>query len=158
MKSVLARLFRAIPLPIARAIVGFLHTRFSITVAGVFFTKDGRVLILKHVFRHRYPWGLPAGFLDAGEVPEVAMAREVKEEVGLDVKVERVFTAHLIHPRHMEVVVVGTVDAGQVLQPNHEIFEGAFVFPDAMPSDMMPSQAAIIRRAIAAPPSLRTEA
>jgi ADP-ribose pyrophosphatase YjhB (NUDIX family) len=157
-KSVLARLFRAIPLPIARAIVGFLHARFNVTVAGVFFTPDGRVLILKHVFRHRHPWGLPAGFLDAGEVPEVAMAREVKEEIGLEVKVDRVFTVHLIRPRHMEVVVRGAVDPKQVLRPNHEIFEGAFVFPDALPADMMPSQAEIVRRAVAASPSLRTEA
>ena len=157
-KSVLARLFRAIPLPIARAIVGLLHTRFNVTVAGVFFAADGRVLILRHVYRHRYPWGLPAGFLDAGEVPEAAMAREVKEEIGLEVKVARVFAVHLIRPRHMEVVVVGTVDAGQVLRPNHEIFEGAFVSPNALPADMMPSQCEIVRRAVAAPPSLRTEA
>ena len=158
MKTVLARLFRAIPLPIARIIVGILHARFNITVAGVFFTADGRVLILKHVYRHRYPWGLPAGFLDAGEVPEVALAREVKEEVGLDVKVECVLTAHLIRPRHMEVVVVGTVDARQIPRPNHEIFEAAFVAPNGLPADMMPSQAAIVRRAVAAPPVLRIEA
>lgn len=156
-KTLLARLFRAIPLPIARVIVGILHTRFNVTVAGVFFAADGRVLILRHVYRHRYPWGLPAGFLDAGEVPEAAMVREVKEEIGLDVKVSRIFTVHLIRPRHMEVVVVGTADARQVLTPNHEIFEGAFVSLDALPEDMMPSHKEIVRRA-AIPPTLRIEA
>ena len=149
MKTLLARLFRAIPLPIARAVVGALHTRFNVTVAGVFFSADGKVLILRHVFRHAYPWGLPAGFLDAGEIPEAAMVREVKEEIGLDVKVNRIFAVHLIRPRHMEVVVVGTADARQPLKPNHEIFEGAFVAADALPADMMPSQREIVRRAVA---------
>jgi len=160
MKILLARLFRAIPRPVTRAVVGLLNVRFNITVVGVFFAPDGKVLILRHVFRKRYPWGLPAGYLDAGETPEAAAVREVREETGLVVKVARVLTIRPVQPRHMEVVVIGTAEAGQTLTPNFEIFEGAFVSPDALPADMMPSQADIVRLALAGryPPSLVTEA
>jgi 8-oxo-dGTP pyrophosphatase MutT (NUDIX family) len=160
MKTFLARLFRAVPRPITRSLVGLMHTHFNITVVGAFFAPDGKVLILRHVFRKRYPWGLPAGYLGAGEAPETAAVREVREEIGIEVKVARVHSIRPIHPRQMEVVVVGTADAGQTLRPNFEIFEGAFVFPDALPPDMMPSQREVLRQVMAArePPSPTAEA
>ncbi|MBY0508553.1 MAG: NUDIX hydrolase [Rhodospirillaceae bacterium] len=150
MKAILARAFRTIPLPLARLVIGLFNTRFHISVVGVFLTPDGKVLVLKHVFRRLYPWGLPAGFVNAGESPEHAMVREVKEETGLDVRVSRVVEVRPVRPRHMEVVVAGAVTPGPTLRPNHEIFEGAFTAPDALPDGMMPSQAEIIRRVIGA--------
>ena len=129
MKAFLARLFAAVPRPVTRAVVGLLNARFNISVVGVFFAADGRVLILRHVYRRQYAWGLPAGFVLPGETPAEAAVREVKEETGLDVVVARLIAVHPVRPRHMEVVVAGTVDAAQVIHPSHEIFEGAFVAP-----------------------------
>ena len=152
MKALLAALFRAAPLPLARFVIGLFNTRFNISVVGVFFSPDGKVLILRHVFRRRYQWGLPAGFLNAGETPAEGAVREVKEEIGLEVEVTRVHAVQPVGPRHMEVVVVGTVAKDQAMRPNHEIFEGAFVAPDALPDGMMPSQAAMVRAARAPSP------
>jgi len=148
MKAFLAGAFRKIPLPLARLVISLFNTRFHISVVGVFVTPDGKVLVLKHVFRRLYPWGLPAGFVNAGESPENAMVREVKEEIGLNVRVDRIVDVRPVRPRHMEVVVAGTVSPGQAMSPNHEIFEGAFTAPHALPDGMMPSQAEIIGRVI----------
>ena len=115
------------------------------------------MLILRHVYRRRYAWGLPAGFLNAGETPGQAAVREVKEEIGLDVEVTRVHAVHPVRSRHMEVIVVGTVATDQTMRPNHEIFEGAFVAPDALPDGMMPSQAAMVRAARAPSPAFSSE-
>lgn len=49
--------------------------------------KDGKVLVLK---RSRSPekgkWDFPGGFLNQKEVPEQALVREIKEELGTNVK------------------------------------------------------------------------
>jgi ADP-ribose pyrophosphatase YjhB (NUDIX family) len=61
------------------------HTRFTVT-AGAIVTDDGnRVLLLKHRFRGGSGWGIPGGFIEAGEHPHEAIKRELCEEVGLDV-------------------------------------------------------------------------
>ena len=154
----LARLFRTIPLPLVRGLVSLLNARFNISVVGVFFTADSKVLILRHVYRRKYPWGLPAGFLMAGETPAEAAVREVKEEAGLDVTVDRILAIHPIRPQLMEVVVAGTCDGPQAVRPGHEIFEGKFVAPGDLPPDMMPSQSDMVARATKRPPALKTEA
>ena len=158
MKALAARLFRAVPKPVTRWIVGRLSARFNISVVGVLVSADGRILVLRHVFRHRHPWGLPAGFLKAGETPEQGMIREAKEEAGLDVTVERTLAIRLLRPGHMEVVVAGRADTTQALRPSAEIFEGGFFPPDALPPDIMPSHVAWVRQALVRAPALSTEA
>lgn len=55
--------------------------------ATVVAVKDGKVLVLK---RSKNPekgkWDFPGGFLNQKEVPEQALAREIKEELGTDIK------------------------------------------------------------------------
>src|SRR5215218_11223692 len=64
--------------------------RFSAGVIGVLFNPLGEVLIVEQVY-HTYPqWGLPGGYVDRGEDPQEAIARELREELELNVEVGRV--------------------------------------------------------------------
>jgi 8-oxo-dGTP pyrophosphatase MutT (NUDIX family) len=57
-------------------------------VAAVIRDEQGRVLLIK---RHDDgTWGLPAGAIDPGESPAAAVARETREEAGLEVRAVRV--------------------------------------------------------------------
>ena len=48
--------------------------------------KDGKILLAKHVNRSREMYACIAGFIEAGETAEQAVAREVMEETGYKVK------------------------------------------------------------------------
>lgn len=57
------------------------------TTVGCVIEKDGKILLAK---RNHEPfkdyWCIPGGHIEFGEDPENAVIREVKEEVGLDIK------------------------------------------------------------------------
>ena len=56
------------------------------TAAGAFITApDGRVLLVKPNYRDY--WGLPGGICEHAEPPHLACAREVREELGLDLAI-----------------------------------------------------------------------
>jgi len=57
-------------------------------VAGLVRDDGGRVLFIRRADDGR--WGLPAGGIEPGESPEVAVTREVHEETGLVVRPKRV--------------------------------------------------------------------
>jgi nucleoside triphosphatase len=57
------------------------------TVGGLIVNTDGKILLTKsHKWFDRYT--LPGGHIEVGETMREAVAREVKEETGLDVEVE----------------------------------------------------------------------
>jgi 8-oxo-dGTP pyrophosphatase MutT (NUDIX family) len=57
-------------------------------VAAIVRDADDRVLFIRRADNGQ--WGLPAGAIDPGETPSEAVAREVREETGLEVRPVRV--------------------------------------------------------------------
>lgn len=72
--------------------------RRKIRVVGAMIEKDGRYLITQRSPRASLPllWEFPGGRVEAGETDEAALARELREEMGIEVAVgER--TIHVEH-------------------------------------------------------------
>ncbi len=64
------------------------HEKIIIVYAGgCIFNKNGEVLLQKRADCNK--WGFPGGAIELGETPEMAAKREVKEETGLDVEVNK---------------------------------------------------------------------
>lgn len=65
----------------------------ALLVTAAVVVENGRVLITKRPENKRHPgyWEFPGGKVNPGEAPEEALAREMLEELGVRVVVDRIF-------------------------------------------------------------------
>lgn len=56
---------------------------------GVIFNDAGQILLVEHVFRPDFAWGLPGGWVEQGEDPAAAVQREIHEELNLPISVKK---------------------------------------------------------------------
>ena len=69
---------------------GFVHFRDpKVAVIGLVTWRNRVLLIRRGVDPMKGMWSLPGGYMDAGEMPANALVRELVEEVGLHVTVDR---------------------------------------------------------------------
>jgi 8-oxo-dGTP pyrophosphatase MutT (NUDIX family) len=113
--------------------------RFPVSVKGVVIRSD-RVVLLKN---ERREWELPGGKLEPPESPEACVAREISEELQLDVTVARLLDTWVyeITPQVRVLIVTfgcsETSERGAVLSNEHKQLEW---FPlSQVPGLRMPS-------------------
>ena len=78
-------------------------------------------------------WGFPSGYVDRGERVEDAAVREVREEVGLEVVVDRLIGIYSYTGRPVVVIVFSGRIAGGRLVAGHETSEVGTFPADALP-------------------------
>ncbi len=67
---------------------GFIHFVEPKVAVAAIVSDAGRILLVRRTAIPRIGyWALPAGYMDADELPEEALVREVREETGLMVRV-----------------------------------------------------------------------
>lgn len=91
MRVFLLKVWKSLPdSELLRGILIWLITpKFLVGVVGVVINQSKQILLLKHTYRHKYPWGLPGGWLKRGEQPMQALQREIMEETGMTIEVVR---------------------------------------------------------------------
>ena len=76
-------------------------------VAGILADASGRVLVAERLGDGPFHgmWEFPGGKIHAGESPEEALARELSEEIGIDVRIAASFMRleHRYPDRHVEI-------------------------------------------------------
>ena len=107
--------------------------RFTAGVVGVIVNEAGQILLVEHVFHAEKPWGLPGGWVGRRENPDAALVRELVEEVGMPISIER----HLLtvsHPSktHLDIAYLCR-PRGEVCRLNHEILSYTWADPADMP-------------------------
>jgi 8-oxo-dGTP diphosphatase len=134
-----------LPQPVRRAYLALTHPRFLVGVIALIRDADGRVLILDHTYRRKYPWGLPGGYLESHEDPTEGLAREVREETGLLVRIDHLLAAGLFVPDQLDLLYAATVLSGQQRR-TAEVAGWRYALPAEL-DQILPNQLALLRQA-----------
>ncbi|RMG77468.1 MAG: NUDIX hydrolase [Chloroflexi bacterium] len=81
----------------------FFQAKHTVGAVGVIFNPNGQVLLVKHVFHPKYPWGLPGGWVGFKENPSETVRREIEEEIGLNVIPTIILLVDTPHARHLDI-------------------------------------------------------
>jgi 8-oxo-dGTP diphosphatase len=110
--------------------------RFRVGVFALIFDDEGRVLLV-----HRNDidwWNLPGGGMELGETVDEAVQREVREETGLEVVVERLVGVYS-KPQKQEVVLTFRCRVvGGALTPTEEARDCRYFPPQVLPANTLP--------------------
>jgi len=73
----------------------FVHYHDPKVATGTLFTLDGGIVLVQRAIAPSYgKWVFPGGFVDKGERVEDAAIRETREEVNLDVEIDRLLNVY----------------------------------------------------------------
>lgn len=106
--------------------------------AGALIVERDRVLLVRRgVIPRKGFWAMPSGFVEYDEQPRPALAREVREETGLEIEVGRVIDVYpLADPQKQGVFLLFEAKVtGGNLQPGDDVTEAAWFPISAIPWD-----------------------
>lgn len=142
------------PKPVMSLVIWLLQPKFLMAVAVVAMRRD-EVLLVRHSYRIRHPWGLVTGFVERGESLEQAALRELREETGQywpeSVPV-RLIRTHFVNVRTFEAVfgIHAPWSVPRHFGPSEdgEIECGAWFPVTDLPRDVAPQQRTLIDMAL----------
>ena len=124
------------------------QAKFVVAVVVVLY-HGNQVLLLRHSYRPRYPWGLVTGWVKGGESPLEAARREIWEEMGESITDLHYFYSGVVTRHHLEIGFWARVGPNNVSVPSRdgEILESAWFPVENLPRDILPAQIPIIQEA-----------
>ena len=143
MQSFLLKIWKLFPLWLKILLARLFWPRYMVAVAAVIVDTAGHILLGKHTYRKKHPWGLLAGVLEYGEDPEKAIVREIQEETGFNVEVEQLLKAvSAKEDHHISLVYLCRIVDG-AFHSSPEISVVQYFPSDDLP-DMLETERALI--------------
>jgi ADP-ribose pyrophosphatase YjhB (NUDIX family) len=93
---------------------------------GLVRNEHGEILLIRPIFPPR-EWNLPGGKVGKRETPQAAAAREVREETGIEVEVERCLLVDAHRSRSTDFIFACRVLGGRLRPQPEEILEARWV-------------------------------
>lgn len=106
--------------------------------AGAVVEYQDRIVLLRREIAPRAGfWVHPGGFVDRGETLEAAARRETREEVGLDIEIDRLLGAYSFEASEVVVVTFAARAVGGAPIVGDESLEVSLFAPDELPWDQL---------------------
>lgn len=143
---ILGGIWKLLPSRFRLLIIRATQKKFTASVGVIVTNPDGKVLLLEHLLRPASGWGIPGGFIDAGEQPAAAARRELHEETGIELENLRMLRVRTVG-RHIEILFrADSRDRAKV--KSREIKSLGWFGPAEMPPEMSAVQKSIVEKVL----------
>jgi NAD+ diphosphatase len=110
---------------------GYVFWDNPLPVVAAIIEHEGSVILVRQPHWHAKFFGLVTGFLEKGETPEEGVVREVKEELGLEARVESLVGVYE-HKIQNQVLITYHVTASGTITLGAELEEFKAVSPEKL--------------------------
>jgi ADP-ribose pyrophosphatase YjhB (NUDIX family) len=142
MKRFLLQVWKHLPYWLQVIFSRIIRPLFQVFSAAVIFDDQKRIFLVKLTYQRFHPWGLPGGGLEYSESAEDAAVREMWEETGLKVQIEKLLLNRTLPPDKFAMYYLCNITGG-IFQPSDEVSEYGYFQLDNLP-DIRPRDYALI--------------
>ncbi len=105
--------------------------------------KGGKILLARHSYRNQDMYACVAGFLEHGETLEECVAREVREEIGIEIRnIRYAGSQSWPYPDQFMIAFRAEWESGEIHVDPSEILEAKWFDRDNLPNHPMPGTVA----------------
>jgi 8-oxo-dGTP pyrophosphatase MutT (NUDIX family) len=138
MKVFLLKIWKIFPHWLQQIASRMIRPLYQVFAAAIIFDNKNRIFLVKLTYQRFHPWGLPGGGLEYSESAEDAVVREVWEETGLRVEIEKLLLNKTFPPDKFAMYYLCRITDG-VFGPSDEVSEYGYFslndLPDIRPRD-----------------------
>ena len=112
----------------------------------VLVSKKDKLLLVKRAIEPKLgKWSFPSGYVDLGESVESAALREVKEETGMEIKINFLVGVYSSSTRPLVLLAYGAEVSGGNVKLNHEVLDVEYFSPNSLPDMPFPHDDEILK-------------
>jgi 8-oxo-dGTP diphosphatase len=131
-RKLFLQIWRILPAWLQSILSRIIRPLFQVFAAAVMFDENKNIFLVKSTYQRFHPWGLPGGSLEYGEHPEAAVVREVWEETGLNICIEKLLLVNSWLPDRVGFYYLCRIVDG-TFHPTDEVSEFAYFSPEDLP-------------------------